>query len=51
VEENRPELIAEPCKGFFDGGLTPGDCVRAMVRGYSEFAASGELSGSPRPSE
>ena len=51
VEENRPELIAEPCKGFFDGGLTPGDCVRAMVRGYSEFVASGEFSESSRPSE
>jgi hypothetical protein len=45
VEDNRPELIEEPCKGFFDGGLTPGDCVRAMVRGYSEFMASGGLSG------
>ena len=47
VKENRPELIEEPCKGFFDGGLTPGDCVRAMVRGYSEFAASGGLSAVP----
>jgi len=51
VEENRPELIEEPCKGFFDGGLTPGDCVRAMVRGYSEFAASGQVSESPLTSE
>ena len=44
VENSRPELIEEPCKGFFNGGLTPGDCVRAMVRGYSEFVASGGLS-------
>ena len=51
VRENRPELIKEPCKGFFDGGPTPGDCVRAIVRGYSEFAASGVLSEGPPTSE
>lgn len=51
VKENRPELIEEPCKGFFDGGLTPGDCVRAMVQGYSEFAASGGLSADPNEPE
>ena len=51
VEENRPELIEEPCKGFFNGGLTPGDCVRAMVRGYSEFVASGGLSEDPQAPE
>ncbi len=51
VEDNRPELIEEPCKGFFNGGLTPGDCVRAMVRGYSEFVASGGLSEDPQAPE
>ena len=51
VKENRPELIEESCKGFFDGGLTPGDCVRAMVQGYSEFAASGGLSAGPNDPE
>ena len=44
VQMSRPELINKPCEGYFDGGPTPGDCVRAMVRGYSEFAASSELS-------
>ena len=43
VEKNYPELIEVPCKGFFDGGPTPGDCVRAMVQGYSAFAASSEF--------
>ena len=43
VEKNYPELIEMPCKGFFDGGSTPGDCVRAMVQGYSMFAASSEF--------
>ena len=40
VQENRQELIGEPCRGFFDGGPTPQECVRAMVRGYAEFTAS-----------
>ena len=51
VKENRPELIEEPCKGYFDGGLTPGDCVRAMVQGFSEFAANGGVSPGPNESE
>ena len=46
VKKNRSELIEQPCRGFFDGGPTPGDCVRAMVHGYREFASSGELSTS-----
>jgi hypothetical protein len=40
VKEKHPELIEEPCQGIWDGGPTPGDCVRAMVEGYSRFAAS-----------
>ncbi len=35
----RPELMTGPCRGFFDGGPTPGDCVRAVVRGFRDFAA------------
>jgi hypothetical protein len=38
VRRERPELIRKPCEGFFKGGPTPGDCVRAMVRGFAEFA-------------
>lgn len=35
------ELRAEggPCEGFFDGGPTPGDCARAFVAGYAEYAS------------
>jgi len=40
VQENRPELIAGPCQGIWEGGPTPGDCVRAMVQGYAEFIAT-----------
>ncbi len=44
VQENRPELINEPCMGFFDGGPTPGICVRAMVKGFAEFGTSNRVS-------
>ena len=37
---NMPELVAEPCEGFFAGGSTPGDCAIAMAEGYRNFAAS-----------
>jgi hypothetical protein len=40
VRKNRPELIEEPCRGYFAGGPTPGACVRAMVQGFEEFASS-----------
>lgn len=37
-------------EGFVDGGPTPGDCVRAMVRGYAESASrSSESDGSRTP--
>jgi hypothetical protein len=39
VRANRADLIDRPCEGFFDGGPTPGDCVRAMVRGHAEYAS------------
>ena len=40
VLKELPELVEEPCKGYFDGGPTPGDCARAMAEGYKKFAAS-----------
>jgi hypothetical protein len=43
VRRKRPELIREPCRGFSDGGPTPGKCAQAMVRGYAEFAASDDF--------
>jgi len=32
--------VKEACKDYFEGGPTPGECVRAMVNGYAEFANS-----------
>ena len=58
VRRQRPDLIDEPCQGFFDGGPTPGACARAMVQGYAEYAASEmaidparNSTSLPRPSE
>ena len=42
VVKEMPEVMDGPCKGFFDGGPTPGDCARAMTEGYRRFAASEE---------
>jgi hypothetical protein len=51
VKENRPELIGDPCKQSSDRPSTPGDCVRGMVRGYSEFVEAGGLSEKSSTSE
>lgn len=38
VKRERPAVLDGPCRGFFAGGPTPGDCVRAVVAGFREFA-------------
>lgn len=43
VKHERAEFIREPCRGYFAGGPIPGECVKAMVRGYAEFAASDDF--------
>ncbi len=43
VRKELPDLIREPCQGFFDGGATPGECARAMAEGYTRFAASDDF--------
>ncbi len=37
VTKEMPEVMTGPCLGFFNGGLTPGDCARAMTQGYRKF--------------
>ena len=39
VERNADFLKVEPCRGFFAGGPTPQDCVRAVVKGFADFAS------------
>ena len=41
IEENRPELIREPCKDAWNGGLTPCECIQGTVQGLKEFAQRG----------
>lgn len=45
VRKKYPEIMDGPCQGFFAGGPTPGDCARAMVAGYREFADSDDFPG------
>jgi len=40
VKKNHPELIEEPCKGIWEGGPTPCECVKAMVKGFTEFISN-----------
>jgi hypothetical protein len=37
VRRERPEVMSGPCQGFFAGGPTPQDCVRAMVSGFAAY--------------
>ncbi len=43
VWRERPALVDEACTGYFDGGETPGDCVRAMVGGFREYTQTDEF--------
>lgn len=43
VKIKHPELIEVPCIGIWNGGPTPGKCVRAMVEGYTRFAKSDDF--------
>ena len=41
MNQNRPEVIEEPCKGMWEGGPTPCECIKAIVQGLIEFKAHG----------
>lgn len=43
VRRERADAIKVPCEGFFAGGATPQECVRAMVKGFAEFAAQSRI--------
>ncbi len=40
LQRERPDVFTGPCKDLFQGGTTPQDCVRAVVKGFAEFKAS-----------
>ena len=38
LKGQHPEIwTTGPCRGFFAGGPTPQDCVRAIVKGFAEY--------------
>jgi hypothetical protein len=39
VKENRADLIDKPCEGIWNGGPTPCECIRGMLKGFGEYAA------------
>lgn len=39
VKQNRSEIIEVPCEGIWEGGPTPCECIKAMIRGFGEFKA------------
>lgn len=41
LRKERPEVMQGPCRGFFAGGPTPQDCVKAVVAGFAEYRRSG----------
>lgn len=40
VKQNRPELIATPCEGIWEGGPTPCECIQGMIKGFTELKAT-----------
>ncbi len=40
LQRERPDIMIGPCKGFFAGGPTPQDCVRAVVAGFAAYRAA-----------
>ena len=40
LKRERPDVMAGPCEGFFAGGPTPQDCVRAVVAGFAAYRAA-----------
>ena len=40
VRVQHPDLMTGSCRGFFAGGPTPQDCVRAVVKGFADYRAA-----------
>jgi len=44
VKLNRPEYVEQQCKGIWEGGPTPCECVQGMVKGFDEFKSIAPIS-------
>jgi hypothetical protein len=40
LRREQPDVMAGPCRGFFAGGPTPKDCVRAVIGGFKAYRAA-----------
>jgi hypothetical protein len=40
LKRERPDVMTGPCLGFFTGGPTPNECVRAVVSGFEAYRAA-----------
>ncbi len=40
LQGEQTDLMTGPCRGFFAGGSTPDDCVRAVVSGFKAYRAA-----------
>lgn len=40
LKRERPDVMTGPCLGFFAGGPTPQECVRAVVSGFKAYRAT-----------
>lgn len=39
LRREHPAIFTGPCRGIWNGGPTPQDCARAIVKGFAEFRA------------
>lgn len=42
LRRERPEIFDGPCRGMFEGGPTPHDCIRAIVKGFADFTSANQ---------
>ena len=40
LRRERPEIFDGPCRDMFEGGPTPHDCIKAIVKGFAEFTSA-----------
>jgi len=40
VHENHPELVDEQCEGIWNGGPTPCECIKGVIKGFKLFIES-----------
>ena len=39
VKQSRPQYIEKACEGIWEGGPTPCECVKGMLKGFEEYSS------------